>query len=533
MRRSLLLASCTTLAVALPATGQDVELPPDFEDPMPLHHDGRGLGPFSRPVTTTSSDAQLYFDQGIQLLYAFDPRAAARSFREAWKLDPTCAMCYFGEAWAWGPYLNGPMTAADAPRAHAAIQKAVDLSEDHATEVERALILAMAVRYEPEHDPDRRRELDEKWATAANRVYEEHSDDLDAGFLAGEALMLLQPRRGHWDIENPEVQEIHRVLESVLAQDITHPGACHLYIHATEPTEEPGKAESCAEHLGRSIPGASHIQHMPSHTYNRIGRWDDAVLANTDAWHSDLKAEHGDGFAIYPSHNLHMLLFAASNDGQGAVAIQAGKDYADLMEGGNFYEALTLVRFGRFEDVLELRDPPEGTVFRGLWDFGKGYAHLRTGDEGTARWYLQRIRTAVEDDPEAQFRGHTAEQLLGVVSAILEGEILRANGRLDEAIDVLREGGEIEDGLRYDEPEPLNFSVYQWLGDALHEAGRHAEAEEAFRHELEKHPHNGWSLFGLERALRAQGRTAEADEAHAERAEAWARADAYLRAPVY
>ncbi|NIP81991.1 MAG: hypothetical protein GWM90_23340, partial [Gemmatimonadetes bacterium] len=96
---------------------------------MPLHHDGRGLGPFSRPVTTSSPEAQLYFDQGIQLLYAFDPRAAARSFREAWKLDPTCAMCYFGEAWAWGPYLNGPMTAADAPRAHAAIQKAVDLSE--------------------------------------------------------------------------------------------------------------------------------------------------------------------------------------------------------------------------------------------------------------------------------------------------------------------------------------------------------------------------------------------------------------------
>jgi tetratricopeptide (TPR) repeat protein len=272
---------------------------------------------------------------------------------------------------------------------------------------------------------------------------------------------------------------------------------------------------------------------MPSHTFNRIGRWGDAVRANTDAWHSDLKAEHGDGFAIYPSHNLHMLLFAASNDGQGAVAIQAGRDYADLMDGANFYEALTLLRFGRFEDILELRDPPEGTVFRGLWDFGKGYAHLRTGDEGTARWYLHRIETAIEEDPEDQFRGHTAAQLLGVVGAILEAEILRANGEEDRAIEVLREGGEIEDGLRYDEPEPLNLSPYQWLGNALHEAGRHTEAEEAFRHELVKHPHNGWSLFGLERALRAQGKEAEADRVHADFLDAWARADTYIRAPIF
>jgi len=533
MRRALLLCSCTTLAFALPAIGQDhVDLPPGFEDPMPLHHDGRGLGPFSRAITTSSSDAQLYFDQGIQLLYAFAPNDAARSFREAWKRDPDCAMCYFGEAWAWGPYLNGPMTPADAPRAHAAIQKAMELADDHATEVERALIEAMAVRYEEEHDAERRRELDERWAEAINAVYEEYPDDLDAGFLAGESLMLLQPRRGRWDAEDPEVEEIHRVLASVLAQNIEHPGACHLYIHATEPTQVPGKAEACADHLGRAIPGASHIQHMPSHTYNRIGRWGDAVRANTDAWHSDLKARHGDGFAIYPSHNLHMLLFAASNDGQGAVAIQAGKDYADLMDGGSFYEALTLFRFGRFEEILELQDPPEGT-FRGLWDFGKGYAHLQTGDEGTARWYLHRVRTAIEEDPDASFRGHSATQLLGVVSAILEGEILRANGEIEEAIEVLREGGEIEDGLRYDEPEPLNFSIYQWLGDALHEAGRYQEAEEAFRHELDKHPHNGWSLFGLERALRAQGKDAEAMEIHAEFEEAWARSDAYIRAPVY
>ena len=541
MHRCYPLAACLLVALAAPLSAQHdhqpaengPELPVGFDEPMPLHHDGKGLGPFSRPITTSSDEAQLYFDQGVQLLYAFDPRGAARSFREAWKRDPRCAMCYFGEAWSWGSYLNGPMTAPDAPRAHAAIQKALELAPDNTTPVERAMIEAMAVRYEPEHDDDRRRELDERWAEEINELYREYPSDLDIGFLAGESLMLLQPRRGTWDIENPEVQEIHRVLESVLAQDIRHPGACHLYIHATEPTVRPGKAEACANYLGASIPGASHIQHMPSHTFNRIGRWGAAVRANTDAWHSDLKAEHGEGFAIYPSHNLHMLLFAASNDGQGAVAIQAARNYAELMDGANFYEALTMVRFGRFEELMELRDPPEGTIFRGLWDFGKGYAHLRMDDEGTARWYLHRIREAVAEDPEDNFRGHRADQLLNVVAAILEGEILRANGDLEGAIRVLREGAEIEDGLRYDEPEPLNFSIYTWLGDALNEAGRHAEAEEAFRHELEKHPHNGWSLFGLEQALRAQGDDAGADEAHAELRDAWARSDTYIRSPVF
>lgn len=533
MRRHLAAALLASALIAPQLKAQDVDLPPDFDDPMPMHHDGRGLGPFARAITTSSHEAQMYFDQGIQLMYAFDPNLAARSFREAWKLDADCAMCYFGEAWAWGSYLNGPMTSPDAPRAYVAIQKALELSSGHASDVERAMIEAMAVRYEQEHDADKRRSLDETWAEVINDLYEEHPGDLDIGFLAGESLMLLQPRRGTWDVTNPEVQEIHRVLESVLDQDITHPGACHLYIHATEPTQEPGLAEGCADYLGQSIPGASHIQHMPSHTYNRIGRWGDAVRANTDAWHSDLKAAHGEGFAIYPSHNLHMLLFAASNDGQGAVAIQAGRDYADLMDGATFYEALTMVRFGRFDDIIDLREAPDGTVFRGLYDFGKGYAHLRMGDEGTARWYLHLIETAIEEDPNDNFRGHSATQLLGVVGAILEGEILRANGELEQAIDVLRAGGEIEDGLRYDEPEPLPFSVYTWLGDALNEAGRYEDAENAFRHELEKHPHNGWSLYGLEQALRAQGKNVEADQVNAEFREAWARSDTYLRGPIF
>ena len=134
---------------------------------------------------------------------------------------------------------------------------------------------------------------------------------------------------------------LHAVLESVLAKDALHPGACHLYVHATESTVRPEKAEACAQFLGKSIPGASHINHMPSHTFNEVGRWGDSVRANLEAWHSDQKADIGEGFAIYPDHNLHMLLYAASMDGQGAIAIQAGKDYAKRTN-DTMYQVLTL-----------------------------------------------------------------------------------------------------------------------------------------------------------------------------------------------
>ena len=534
MYRRISLTALVLLFAASPMVAQEngPDLPPGFDEQMPLHHDGRGLGPFSRSITTSSTEAQLYFDQGIQLLYAFDPNLAARSFREGWKKDPNCAMCYLGEAWAWGPYLNGPMVASDAPLAYAAVQKAHELAEGNTSPLEHALINAMAERYEDEHDRDRRRELDEQWAEKINELYAENPRDLDLGFLAGEALMLLEPRREWWEISNPAIQEIHRVLETVLQQDITHPGACHLYVHATERTDVPGKAEACAEHLGSSIPGASHIQHMPSHTFNRIGRWGDAVRGNTEAWHSDLKAEYGDGFAIYPSHNLHMLLFAASNDGQGAAAIQAAKHYAAMMDGGSYYQALTLFRFGYFEEILELDNTPEGTTPRGLWDFSKGYASLRTGDEGTARWYLNRVKQGAEDGTD-MVRGHSAASILGIVSSILEGEILRANGNVQKAVEILEKGVELEDGLVFDEPEPLNFSVRHWLGDALLEAGEGARAAEVYRAELKDHPHNGWSLFGLERALRAQGKDQEADQVHAEFEVSWARADVYIRSSIF
>jgi len=518
-----------TAAPSLVGQADHASLQGSTGDTVPLYT--AVLGPYRRPITTTSPLAQAYFDQGLQLMFAFSPADARRSFREAQRRDATCAMCWWGEAWALGPYLNGSMGAADAPAAHAAILKAGELAW-RGTPVERALIQAMSARYEASHDSARREMLDRAYADAMRDVHARFPDDLDVGTLYGESLMLLEPRRGNWDVEKPAVKRIHDVLEGVLARDVAHPGACHLYIHATESTVVPGKAEACADRLGDAIPGASHINHMPSHTYNRVGRWGDAVRANIQAWHSDQKAEIGEGVAIYPTHNLHMLLFAASMDGQGAIAIQAGKDYAKLTGGtGVFYHVLALVRFGRFDEVLSLATAPTPPIQRGLWAFGRGYAHSKLGAQDSARFYLTLVDSLAQGTPDSiEFRGHSARQLLGVTGGILEAELFARDGKLDEALGVLERAVSLEDGLRYDEPEPLNFSVRDWLGAVLLEAGQAPEAERVYREGLDDHPRNGWSLFGLAQALDAQGREADAARVRADFARAWARSDTWIRA---
>jgi tetratricopeptide (TPR) repeat protein len=511
-------------------TGHDAAMPADSG--MPLYRSA--LGPFTRNAGTRSREAQAYFDQGFQLMYSFAPEEAVKSFREAQRRDSTCAMCYWGEAWARGAYLNGPMDSAGGPAAYAAAQRARRLSGTLARPTDRALVEALATRYAPTFTRAGRLPLDSVYANAMARAYAAHPNDLDIGTLYAESLMLLEPRRGTWNIANPDIQLIHRVLESVLTRDRSHPGACHLYVHATESTTQPGKAEACAELLGSSIPGASHINHMPSHTFNRLGRWGDAVRANLAAWHTDLRSGTGAGFAIYPSHNLHMLLFAASMDGQGAVAEQAARDYAKLTPGGQFYRSLTLLRFGRFDEILELRTPPADPIQRGLWEFARGYAHLRSGAPDSARTYLERVDgTATTTPASVTFRGHTAAQLLGIVGGILRAEMLRADGRTAESIPLLERAVAVEDSLRYDEPEPLNFSARHWLGAALLEVRRPADAERVFRVDLDRHPRNGWSLVGLEDALRAQGRAKEADDARRQFEAATARADTWIRAPRF
>ena len=319
------------------------------------------------------------------------------------------------------------------------------------------------------------------------------------------------------------MRRIVDVFESVLKLDPTTSGrAIYISISPKPPRTRP--AEACADIIGNAVPGASHLNHMPSHTWNQLGRWGDSVRANMEAVHSDQKAAIGEGFAIYPPHNQHMLMYAASFDGQGAIAMQAARDYGKLLE-SRMYQVLTLIRFGRFDEVLELTGRPKDAIESGAWDFGQGYAQLRHGDKNAARENLKRLQETAATSSE-RFRVHTARNMLGTLAGVLEGEIERSEGDLAKAITAFERGVGSEDAMIYDEPEALPFSARHWLGAALLEAKRYADAERVYREELKKHPHNGWSLVGLREALASQGKPL--GEIEQDFRQSWARSDTWI-----
>ena len=267
---------------------------------------------------------------------------------------------------------------------------------------------------------------------------------------------------------------------------------------------------------------------MPSHTWNEVGRWGDSVRANLEAWHSDLKAAIGEGFAIYPEHNLHMLLYAASMDGQGAIAMQAGKDYAKLT-GDTFYQVLTLVRFGRFDEVLEVTKRPEGRDDRR----GCGTSRRATRSCKQRRRRLRARSTSAACRRRPRRRRPSSACTRGEESARRRrpaSSKARSCGRKATSTARSRRSKgapRLEDALSYDEPEPLPFAARHWLGAALLEAKRSADAEKVYRDELDDHPHNGWSLLGLQQALEAQGKTDAAVDKDFEKS--WARSDHWIR----
>jgi hypothetical protein len=519
---ALPLLADSAMAQATPGHGDHAPAIRLFQTELGRHH---------WPVTTAVQEAQAYFDQGLRLMYAYDPANARLSFEAARQKDPRCALCWWGEAWSVGPYFNGGMRAADVPAAFAAIQRAQSLAAT-TSPVEQALIEAMRTRYLPEPPEQGRRGLDSMYAAAMAHVYSQFPDHLEVATLYADALMVLEPRRGVWPLERPSVALIHQVLERALAQDVGHPGACHAYIHATETTPKVGNAQPCADLLSAAIPGASHINHMPSHTYNRVGRWGDATRSNIDAWHTDQRAGRGEAFAIYPSHNLHMLLFSAAVDGQGAIAAQAARDYTRLAPAdGASFQALVLVRFGRFDEVLALLQAPSHPVHHGLWAFSRGLSRLRLGAPDSARAYLALVDSlAAHTPPTRTMRAHRPDQILGIVGNLLRGELLRSEGNSADALAAFEAAVQLETTLVYDEPEPLPFLSRDFLGALLLEIGRAADAVAVYEAALVARPNNGWSLFGLEQALRVSGRTAEADQARARFQAAWVRSDSWLTA---
>jgi tetratricopeptide (TPR) repeat protein len=538
-----MLASPFTLALALlaPAPGARA-------DSVPLYTD---LGTHHYQVTTQVPKAQAYFDQGLRLYYAFNHAEAIRAFREAQRLDSTCAMCYWGEALALGPNINAAMDSAAVPTAHAAIERAL-ARQTHASERERALIQAAAERYvDPAHASADRAPLDSAYSAAMANVARAYPDDQDVAVLYSESLMDLSPWN-YWTADGqprPGTANIVTHLERVLAVNPNHPGACHFYIHAVE-AAYPGRAVPCAERLAALMPGAGHIVHMPGHIYIRVGRYLDAVTANEHAVHADetfIRDQHPNAgiytVGYYP-HNYDFMAFAAAMAGRSKQSIRAADKLASLVPRemlgapGTAFMQHHLTRplqlrvlFGRWNEILRTPSPPDSLLHASaMWHYARGRAFAARGETQRAQAELGQVHHAATDP---RLRGvklefNEAPAILTIAEHVLAGSIAAQRGNHVEAVSHLRTAAELEDGLTYGEPPDWTVPVRHDLGAALLAAGRPAEAERVYRADLKRFPENGWSLMGLSRALRAQGRTDEAERVSAQFRRAWASADVTL-----
>jgi tetratricopeptide (TPR) repeat protein len=504
------------------------------------------LGSHTYAITTGVPLAQRYFDQGLRLYYGFNHAESIRAFQEATRQDPACAMCYWGIALASGPNINAPMDRQAGLTAYDAIRQAV-AREAAAGPTERALIQALVARYAA-NPPDDRSGLDAAYARALGEVVRQYPMDLDAATLYAEALMDLSPWN-YWTPEGmarPDTPVILAQLERVMAANPNHPGANHFYIHAVEAVQ-PERAVTAAERLARLMPGAGHIVHMPGHIYVRVGRYQDAIAANEHAVHTDETyiRDHRPAPGIYTAsyypHNYDFLAFAASMIGRSRQAITAAEKIttivpqALLREPGMAFvqhhqtrHLQMKVRFSRWADVLAAPAPAEDLPHaRAMWQYARGRALAAQGSVSDAEAALEEVRATAGDAKVAPVRleFNTSGAILAVASEVLAGHVAAAKRDFTAAVAHLREAVRLEDALTYGEPPEWSVPVRQELGRLLLSTDRAGEAEQAFREDLKRFPENGWSLRGLELALRAQGRTAEAVATKVRFDKSWAGAD--------
>jgi tetratricopeptide (TPR) repeat protein len=505
-----------------------------------------GLGAHKHPISTKVAETQKFFDQGVNLMFGFNHAEAIRSFREAARLDPDCAMCWWGVAFALGPNINMPMPDDAVAPAWQALGRAVAL-EDKASPLERAWIEALRARY-AEHPPADRHALDEAFAAAMGALWKAHPEDLDAGTFYAEAMMDTQPW-DYWQLDGVTPKghalEIVATLERIIKRAPDHPGALHLYIHAVEATTTPERAEAAADRLETLMPQAGHVVHMPSHIYYRVGRYRDAAKVNEAAALVDeayIAACNAQGYypVGYYGHNIHFLWTSSEMEGRYQASIDASRRLvaaigkfpgANDMRASEWFEMspiATLVRFGRWDAVLAEPKPPEAHKLQtAVWLYAQGFAHANKGDLAAAkadREALGEIATKTDFDAYAK-ENVPAHAMADVALALLDGEISRLSGNLTDAIGRFRLAWTLEQALPYNEPPNWHQPSSHLLGAALLQAHRAAEAEAVYRQSLKTYRGDGWALHGLALALDAEGKTAEAAQVRKAFTEAWQLAD--------
>ncbi|MFE7442614.1 hypothetical protein ACFU7X_19425 [Streptomyces chartreusis] len=514
------------------------------------------LGTHTRSVTTSSPQAQLWFDRGLVWTYAFHHEEAVACFEAAAAADPDCAMAHWGIAYALGPNYNKPWEFFDdqdlartVDRTHAAVELAHEKAAD-ATPVEQALIAALRARYPQAKAVEDCSVWNAPYAESMRAVYELAPDDLDIATLYADALMNLTPWQ-LWDLRTGEPAEGARTLEAKAVLDRAlataagrdHPGVVHMYIHLMEMSPTPEAALTVADRLRGLVPDAGHLNHMPSHLEVLCGDYRRVVSDNTAAITVDEKYHARAGamnfYTLYRSHNYHFKIYGAMFLGQSEVALETAAQLeasipedllrvpsppmADWLEGFLAMRVHVLIRFGRWDDILALplpADPELHCTTTAMIHYARGVALSATHRVPEAEAERDLFRAAVARVPETRMLfNNTCHDILAIASAMLDGELEYRKGHHDAAFAALERSIELDDNLPYDEPWGWMQPTRHAYGALLLEQGRVEEAEAVYRADLGldgtlprplQHPGNVWSLHGLHECLMRLGRTGEA-----------------------
>lgn len=508
-----------------------------------------GLGNYHHPITTRSPEAQIYFDQGLTLLYGFNHDEAARYFQRAAALDPDAAMAYWGLALSVGPNYND--TAVDEARAkktYDAVRAAVARAPK-ASAREQDYIGALVKRYPSANPKSDWKKLHLEYSDAMRALVKKYPDDLDAATMFAESLMMLRPWQ-LWTADGkpaPNTLELVAVLESVLKRNPDHPGANHFYIHAVEASPNLERAVPSAVRLMVLVPGAGHLVHMPGHIFLQTGDYDLAAQTNEKAAAADKAFVRRTGATgVYPlmywTHNLHFIAYARAQQGRYEDAREAAEEMthnvgdADLqmqmLEGFHLYPVMVDMRFHRWENILRA---PEGRPERKLQQAFRRYARAmalaglgRLDEAAKERREFENLRKAVPQDSRYMINNKSVD-VLAMAGATLDARLAWARGDKERSIQGWGQAVKLQAALQYDEPPPWFYSVRQSLGAALLQSGRAKEAEAEFREALAKQPREGRLLFGLWQSLQAQRRDSEAALVEQQFRAAWKDATFELR----
>ena len=504
-----------------------------------------GLGNIDHPVSTKNPEAQKFFNQGLEYVYAFNHEEAIRSFKQAAQLDPQLAMAYWGVALALGSNYNVPADGPALLEAYANLQKAIALAPK-ASEHDQAYISALSKRYSADIQADKTK-LGVEYKNAMGELAKNYPDDFDAATLYAESMMNLHPWK-LWSLDgkpNEGTLEIVSVLEEVLRRNPNHSGANHYYIHAVEASTNPERGLPSAERLGKVAPKAGHLVHMPSHIYIRTGDYYQAAQANVDAIAVDkeyIQKSGNNGLypAMYYNHNIHFLAAASAMKGRYADSIKSCRDLEanvkpvvkamPMLEMFLPYTSMSLTRFGKWDEILKEPKPdPSLKITTAFWHFARGSAYAASKQIPNAEAELAALRAVNKTlTEEVRMFSNPASDITKVGELALEGKIALARGDKQAAYDLLNKAVAAEDATAYAEPSDWDLPVRETLGGALLANGDYATAEKVFRAEIQRHHRNGRALFGLAEALRKQGKDAAAKSVQGEFEKAWQYADTKL-----